>query len=291
ADSAPGQPIGGSGRGGSGAGGSSGVGGSGGSGGSGGNGSQAGAGAAGDGQSGSAQGAGGGGGESGAGASGSGSGGGLQDCAKVIINEVQPEGPEGGDDEFIELFNAGSCAVSLDGFAIDYLPASTQGGYKYWQPKTAGRSLEPGKFFLIASTGYSGPVFDDQATISQGMAKTGGGIVLSDGGQRLDSIAWGSAIATHPHLEGAAPAAAAPEGQSIGRNATSFDSNNNASDFSSGTPSPGALNTPLPLPFPALLWAFNSGAAFAPRPQGRSRLAFARLRFPPAPARGRAPAR
>ncbi len=231
--------------------------GAGGSGGAGGGG----AGGAGSGRGGSSQGAAGGptggagglggaGGGPASGASGAGGAGGAGGCdaaaARVVINEVQTTGPApaGGNNEFIELVNAGTCAISLDGFSIKYLSDSAQGGHTFWTPQLAGRLLAPGAFFVIGSAAFAGPIKDETSS-GQGLSKNGGGVGLFLRDVRVDSVAWGDAIATHPYLEGTTTTPAVPDGQSVARAVDGADTDDNAVDFApAATPTPGTTNAP-----------------------------------------------
>lgn len=202
--------------------------------------------AGGGGQAGSTpqQGAGGGGGAGGMGAGAAGSGGSppCEGGVKLVINEVQTEGPGGTNDEFIELFNAGPCDASLDGHALSYMTASASVGVVLWLPQTPGRTLASGTFFVVMGNGYTGPAGDETIGSGQGMSKNGGGLALFKDTTVIDSVAWGTAVATHPYLEGPTPVDAPSTGESLSRAVDGFDSDNNPIDFTLKTPTPGTSN-------------------------------------------------
>ncbi|HEU4406012.1 MAG TPA: lamin tail domain-containing protein [Polyangiaceae bacterium] len=168
------------------------------------------------------------------------------DAGRLVINEVQTEGPGGGIDEFIELLNASPCEAALDGHELVYLPSSGANAILFWVPALPGRVLAPGQFFVIANSDYTGRVRDEDVISGQGMNKTGAGLALFDGaGTPIDAIAWGTVSETHPYLEGLDTAPIASSGESIARRVDGVDTNDNAADFDlSPLPSPGKPNVP-----------------------------------------------
>ncbi|MCU0686363.1 MAG: lamin tail domain-containing protein, partial [Polyangiaceae bacterium] len=163
-ESAPGQPIGGSGRGGAGSGGAGGSGGVGGSGGSGG--SQAGAGFGGSGggsgssggSGGSTQGAGGSAGEGIAGASGSGGGAGA---GPIVINELYYDGPGADTGSFIEL--KGPPGASLANYRLQGVNGNSPPGSFYGE-------LAFNTTHIFDANGYFVVAQDDTVSIAAGAA-------------------------------------------------------------------------------------------------------------------------
>lgn len=215
-----------------------------GSSGAGGIGTGGGAGSTQQGAGGSDQGAGGGSVGAGGAAGGKAGAGGSPPCSdsRLVINEVQTEGPNGGLDEFVEIFNAGPCAAALDGFELDYLNANGTNQIVLWVPQVPGRVLAPVAFFVLANSGYTGPR-DEDMIAGQGVSKTGGGLSLLSGGKRVDSLAWGTVVGTHPYLEGSDPAPIASSTESLIRLSDGADTDTNSADFVvSVLPSPGLPN-------------------------------------------------
>jgi hypothetical protein len=168
---------------------------------------------------------------------------GPENCGRLVINEVQTSGRSAATDEFVELFNAGTCPIVLDHWSLQYLPASGQGGYHYWRPSSAGLRVEQGKYFVIANKGYSGTVKDEETT-ARGLAERGSLALFFDEA-RIDSIAWGAVPAGHGYVE-AAVAMAPQKGRSIARSADGVDTDRNADDFRPTAPTPGASNGARP---------------------------------------------
>src|SRR5262245_46870414 len=76
----------------------------------------------------------------------------------VVISEFRFRGPSGGNDEFVEIFNAGSSSVDISGWKLQGC-ASTDGtpGDRATVPGTT--TLDAGQHFLFtnsAASGYSG---------------------------------------------------------------------------------------------------------------------------------------
>jgi hypothetical protein len=172
-----------------------------------------------------------------------GAGGSLSGCGDktIKINEFAVAGPNGANDEFIELFNSGTCAVKLDGWVIKYSSKSGSSPSNRWTG-TSSHSIDPGGFFLLASPDFSGSPDD---MLMAGMSADGGGIGIfsSDGSKTaIDSVAWKSATASNPMAEGD-PTENPGMDSSVARNHDGDDSNDNATDFNAtATPSPGQPN-------------------------------------------------
>lgn len=167
-----------------------------------------------------------------------GSGGGT--CTgKVLINEVSPEGPDGGNDDFVELYNPDSCPADIGGWTLSYSSATGSSPTTIW---TASNSQKiPAKGFLVlGTTTFSG---NADGELNSGLKQEGGGVGLkTDSGQLVDGIAWGTATKTHPFVEGSV-CGTIPPSQSAARIPDGKDTDNNASDFTTpSTRSPGAPN-------------------------------------------------
>lgn len=158
----------------------------------------------------------------------------------VVISQFQTGGAT-AEDEFIELHNTGSTPVDLNGYRLFYRSAtgtSDVGPFAAWDASTV---LQPGQFYLIAATSFDGGVAVDKpynpATCSCSMGGAGGGLALrpSQSGTPVDSVAWGTA--TNAFIEGAVTSAP-PVNDSRSRLSNGCqDTNNNANDFGSTSPS------------------------------------------------------
>lgn len=99
----------------------------------------------------------------------------------VVISEFRVRGPNGGNDEFIELFNLSSSPVTIGGWTVR--GSNSSGTISIRATIAANTVLNPGCHFLLtnASTSsgpYSGTVTGDQ-TYSTGVTDDGG-IALAD---------------------------------------------------------------------------------------------------------------
>lgn len=173
----------------------------------------------------------------------------------VVISQVYGGGGNSGapfTNDFIELFNRTGAAIDLTGWSVQY--ASSSGSS--WQKTDLSGMVAPGQYLLIqeASGGANGnplPVPDIVGTIS--MAATAGKIALVNNATLLNSgcplgptvidfVGYGSGASC---FEGSGPApapsatnAAIRTGQGCG------DTNNNALNFSAGTPAPRNTTAP-----------------------------------------------
>ena len=168
--------------------------------------------------------------------------------AQVVINEVYGGGGNSGatwKSDFIELYNNGSSAVSLAGWSVQY--ASTAG--TTWQVTNLSGTIPPNGYYLIKeSTGSGGttdlPTPDATGTIA--MAAGAGKVALVNsttalsgacptGATVIDFVGYGSGTNC---FEGTGPTATLTNTTSAQRTVTGQDTNNNAADFSTGSPTP-----------------------------------------------------
>lgn len=124
-------------------------------------------------------------------------------ASHVVISELQTGTTANASQEFIELYNPTNQAVALDGWQLQYHPATTTGS---WTNHTSGGlkgSIPADGFYLIAPTTY---LANADANFSSGMAAGGGSVQLVDGnGNVIDLLGWGTAV-VFEHLAAAVPA-------------------------------------------------------------------------------------
>lgn len=116
-------------------------------------------------------------------------------AADVTIDQFRVRGPVGGNDEFVELFNAGPATLDLAGYKFNASNASGTVGTRLTFPE--GTKLAPGCHLLLtnsASSGYSGSVPGD-LTYGSGVTDTGGLALLDAGGNIVDQIGLSSGSA------------------------------------------------------------------------------------------------
>ncbi|HSE30226.1 MAG TPA: lamin tail domain-containing protein [Pyrinomonadaceae bacterium] len=104
----------------------------------------------------------------------------------VVIGEFRTRGPNGGNDEFIELYNLSSSPVSIGGWRLR--GSSATGSIGNRATITAGVTLQPGCHYLVTnSAGYSGAVAGDQS-YTTGIADTGGIALAQPDGTIVDQV-------------------------------------------------------------------------------------------------------
>ncbi|MFG3295543.1 endonuclease/exonuclease/phosphatase family protein [Streptomyces sp. NPDC048179] len=174
--------------------------------------------------------------------------------ATAVIAEVYGGGGNSGATltrDFVELGNAGSAAYDLAGYSVQYLPGSPSSSSQ-WQVTQLTGSIAPGGRFLVAEaqgTGGTTALPTADATGSIAMSATTGTIALVSGSTALtcktaadcaadsrivDLVGYGTAVVR----EGSGPATGASNTASVARAATLADTDDNAADLASGTPSP-----------------------------------------------------
>jgi len=167
----------------------------------------------------------------------------------VVISEVYGGGGNSGatlTNDFIELYNAGSAAVDLTGWTVQYASAAGSS----WQVTALSGSLAPGKFYLVGEGAGAGgtdalPTPDASGNIA--MSATAGKVALASVSTALtcgtachaadgvhDFIGYGG---TANDFEGAA-APGLSNTTSDARAASETDTDNNSADFSAGAPTP-----------------------------------------------------
>lgn len=154
-----------------------------------------------------------------------------------VINEVKPEGTDDPENEYIELYNPGTCAISLNEVVLYYRGATATQDQTLWSA-ISGQTLKPGQFFVIGGAKYA-PGGPDYPYSGVSMALAGGGLGLKRGQKTLDMMGWGTAL--NAYVDGS-PAPGPAVGMSIGRKPDGTDSDNNGVDFKQAEPSPRAAN-------------------------------------------------
>lgn len=156
--------------------------------------------------------------------------------AELKINEVQTEGPAGDRDEFVELFNGGSCTLPIGDYSLFYEPP--EGAELLVWSAAAGQTMQPGQFFVVGGAAFDG-TSDFPMNSSVDLDVLGACLGLKKGGTVLDSVGWGTA--TGDFVEGSA-VPAPPSGSSTGRFPDGVDTDDNESDFKPLKPSPRKTN-------------------------------------------------
>ncbi len=168
--------------------------------------------------------------------------------AQVVINEVYGGGGNSGSlykNDFIELYNNGSSAVSLTGWSVQYGSATGT----TWAVTNLTGSIPANGYYLIQEAPGSGgtaslPSPDAAGSIS--MSASAGKVALVNTTTALsgcplpsnpalvDLVGFGSTLC----FEGTGPTIAPSNTTSVQRIATGVDNNDNKMDFAAGFPSP-----------------------------------------------------
>lgn len=189
------------------------------------------------------------------------------DGSNVVINEVYGGGGNSGatyTHDFIELYNPTDQPISLDGMGLNYWSASGGSG----GVTALSGTIEPDGYFLVQEAKGNGgtePLPTPDQTGSLALSGTAGRVFLlpttsvysgpaGDVAGRddiIDMVGWGSAAA----YEGAA-AGGTSNATSVARITPGADSDDNATDFAVGAPTPqssgegGGEPEPTPTPTP-----------------------------------------
>ncbi|MBF4991205.1 ExeM/NucH family extracellular endonuclease [Methylophilus sp. QUAN] len=175
--------------------------------------------------------------------------------AEVVISQIY--GGQGSvyNQDFVELFNAGSAAVNINGWSVQYGSATGTGNFAANGVTTLSGVLQPGQYYLVglrsAANGLALPTPDvgNNATDmsgtngkvvlvnnSTGLACNGGSVVCSPAqlAQIVDLVGYGTAN----FFEGAVASAINSSTALLRKNNGCQDTNQNGSDFVTGAPAP-----------------------------------------------------
>jgi uncharacterized protein len=175
----------------------------------------------------------------------------------VVISQVYGGGGNVGTtwtNDFVELFNHGTEAVSLDGWSVQYTSAAGTGT---WQRTLLTGTIAPGGYYLVqqaAGTGGTTPLPSPDAVGTIAMAAGAGKVVLRASTAALsgacpidptfrDLVGYGAAATC---FEGSAPTGnLSNTTAALRKRGGCFDSNDNGIDFLTGAPTPRNSASPL----------------------------------------------
>jgi hypothetical protein len=164
-------------------------------------------------------------------ASGSGAG-------SIVVSQLFAAGGNSGasyTNDYVELFNRGTSAVSISGWTLQYASATGT----VWASTALSGSVPAGGHYLVqlASGGANGSALPaPDATGTSNLAMSGGKVQIVNAGSSVeDLVGWGSATL----YEGTAAAPALSSTTALMRAGSSCtDADDNSSDFATGTPAP-----------------------------------------------------
>jgi len=161
-------------------------------------------------------------------------------ATNVVISEFRFRGPNGGNDEFVELYNPTAAPVDISGWLIR---GSNNAGVTGTRATILGLTiLQPGQHFLVANAaGYSGSVPAD-LTYGTGITDDGGvALTLADTTTIIDQVGLSTGSA---YKEGSIPSVfwttnldQSYERRIGGSNGNCQDDGNNIADFTLLSPS------------------------------------------------------
>jgi uncharacterized protein len=178
----------------------------------------------------------------------------LSAQAGVVISQIY--GGQGNvyNQDYVELFNNGSAAVNIAGWSVQYSSATGTGNFSANGVTTLSGLLQPGQYYLVGlrSAANGSSITADISNNATDMSGTNGKVVLvnsssgltCNGGsavcspaqlaQIVDLVGYGSAN----FFEGSAAPAINGSTALLRKNNGCQDSNQNGSDFATGTPAP-----------------------------------------------------
>ena len=179
----------------------------------------------------------------------------------VVISQVYGGNGNTFASDYVELFNAGAAPVSISGWSVQYGSATGTGTFASNGVTALAGTLQPGQYWLVklaTTTGPALPAADATGTtnisgsagkivlanVSTGLACNGSSVVCSavQQAQIVDLVGYGPSA---NYAEGS-PAPAPSSTTAIFRAANGCtDTNNNATDFATGAPSPRNSATPF----------------------------------------------
>jgi hypothetical protein len=165
----------------------------------------------------------------------------MQAGTNIVISEFRFRGPNGGNDEFIELYNPTSLVVDISGWLIR--GSNNAGSTSTRATIPVATTLQPGQYYLVvnnSAAGYSGSVAGN-LPYTTGITDDGGvAITLADTTTIIDAVGLSVGSA---YLEGTdlTPLVSntnqSYEREIGGSSGSCIDSNNNSSDFQLLNPS------------------------------------------------------
>ena len=165
----------------------------------------------------------------------------------LVVNEIQTGTTATLTEEFVEIYNPCSAAVTVDGWKLAYRAATNTSSSAASNDSstlyTFAGSIASGGYFVLGGSGFGGT---KNGALSSGIAASGA-VAIRDGSSNIvDAVAWGTISAGNAFLEGSAaplPPVSASPGGSIERMPNGADSDHNNSDFQiAASATPGAAN-------------------------------------------------
>jgi len=160
----------------------------------------------------------------------------------LVISQFQPGTSAVPNDEFVEIKNIGSSPIDLNGYRVVYRSqngTNDVGPFAVWTTTTI---LQPGQFYLIASTSYSGSVTPNltynPTACACSMSAGNGHLGIRQGdmntGALIDAVGWGTGSGVL--FEGTRTSAPGSGNSQARKQSGCQDSDNNVTDFETFAP-------------------------------------------------------
>lgn len=157
------------------------------------------------------------------------------DGSNIVISEVYGGGGNNGSvfaNDSVELYNPTAAPVNVSGWVIEQQAANGNVGSRH----TLTGTIPAGSYYLVAGTAGANatgalPTPDETSTL--GFSGTNASAVLRNGASVVDLVGWGGAKNVEK-----SPAAATTNATSVARTNPAVDTDNNATDFTVGAPTP-----------------------------------------------------
>jgi len=152
----------------------------------------------------------------------------------IVISEFRTRGPNGGNDEFVEIYNRSLSPVPIGNWTLRGSNSSGTTGIRATVP--GGTMLNPGCHYLFTNSdaaGYSGSV-PGNTTYTTGITDTGGIAIADQTAALVDQVGMNNGSAYKEGTVLAAMAGSANqsyERKPGGASGSGTDTNNNANDF------------------------------------------------------------
>ncbi len=173
-------------------------------------------------------------------------------ATNVVISEFRTRGPDGANDEFIELYNPTANAINISGWKIS--ASSSTGATKTTKATIPSSTLlQSGQYYLVvnnnSSGGYSIASVTGNLSYTSSIADDGGiALLKSDGTTIVDQVGMSSTTAYKegsPLAKLSTDADQSYERKLGGASDSCQDTNNNANDFFTTPSDPHNYSTPL----------------------------------------------
>ena len=187
----------------------------------------------------------------------------------LVISQFQAGGAV-AEDEFVELHNIGAEPVDLNGYRVVYRSSSGTNDVGPFATWTTTTIIQPGQYYLIASTSYDGGVTPDitysPSVCLCSMSASAGGLAIRNGamntGTIIDAVGWGGAA--NIFFEGTRTTAPPVNTSQARLQNGCQDTDNNQGDF--GNLNPAAARNAAATPFPCSGGGTTLFAALAANP-------------------------